>query len=569
MTDTQSHWVNDQTYKSRWERAENLASGAQGEAYRAVRLSDEKIGFLKVIKSKKDDERRARFFREASAYESFGVNGIPRLIESNAHLHTDGTVTPFIVTEFIAGPTLRAWRMSQATVTLETAVTITLALLDILQECHDQGCVHRDIKPDNIILESSDPARVWLLDFGISYHGEAGCTLQTEDGQEIGNRFLRLPELSAGSLSKQDPRSDICFAAGILFYLLTGDHPDVLHDGDGKLPHQRSAGLAKLHHSATTRLKKLLSLLDGAFAYRVKDRFSSADAMRERVNRMMQDQPEGGDPEDNLAAVREMLNSSANRQRADTVAKISEGLDKVHQIFNQVRRSIGGSLSLSHASREVTAHGGHATLQYSYPGSTEHLLSVKNEYSLRGEELVLRMSSDTVYRTGLADPSYGAEFENSVKSWLSARLFAIIANPNALPPEAEIFREHQPFGSLEAAAEHARQSERRILAFVYDPTKPKRGQLERVLGYFLENQRTHDLMNRAFVTALVPLAEVSAITNLLGDQSMETARWVLFDQQLKPLSQEVIYANPQEGERIMESLVNPVILGASTQQTTD
>ena len=222
-----------QTWKTRWEKIEELDGGGQGEAYRARRRSDGKIQFLKIIKSKNVAERRARFFREATAYDSFGVDGIPRLIESNAHRHADDSVAPFIVTEFIVGTTLRAWRKSQASVLIETAVTITSRLLDILQACHAQGCVHRDVKPDNMILEGGASARVWLLDFGISYHDLADIDFQTEHWQEVGNRFLRLPELSAGSLSKQDPRSDICFAAGILFYLLTGDHPDVL-EGTGE-----------------------------------------------------------------------------------------------------------------------------------------------------------------------------------------------------------------------------------------------------------------------------------------------------------------------------------------------
>ena len=233
MTATLSPWVDDPTWKEHWQKLDTLDGGGQGEAYRARRQSDGKIGFLKTIKSRKDAERRARFFREATAYDSFGVEGIPRLIESNAHRHADEGFALFIVTEFIVGNTLRSWREAQATVSLETAVVITSRLLAILQACHAEGCVHRDVKPDNIILEGGDPSRVWLLDFGIGYHDLADIDFRTEDWQEVGNRFLRLPELSAGSLSKQDPRSDICFAAGILFYVLTGDHPDVLEDSEG------------------------------------------------------------------------------------------------------------------------------------------------------------------------------------------------------------------------------------------------------------------------------------------------------------------------------------------------
>jgi len=561
MTETRSSWVDDQTWKTHWEKLKELDSGGQGEAYCAQRRSDGKIGFLKIIKSKNIAERRTRFFREATAYDSFGIDGIPRLIESNAHRHADESVTPFIVTEFILGTTLRSWRESQDSVSIETAVTITSRLLDILQACHAQGYVHRDVKPDNIILEDAAPARIWLLDFGISYHNLADIDFQTEHWQEVGNRFLRLPELSAGSVSKQDPRSDICFVAGILFYLLTGDHPDVLEDSEGRLPHQRTGAMAKLQHVASPRFTRLLALFDDAFATRMVDRFSSVQAMRERMDKMMQDQPPGSSADEDLAALREVLDTNANRRLTATIAKLSDALRKVQQVFDQVRQSIGGNLSISQTGWVVTGESGRNTLYWSRQGSTDRILSVTYEIMPAGEELLLRMSGETVYRTELAEPVYGDEFQNTVMAWLAGRLRTALTDPNALPPESDIFRENRPFGSLKAAAEEAVRRNRAILAFVYDPTQPERGKLRWALDYFLQNRRTRDIMNGAFVTALVPLAAIAAISEILTHQSMEESRWVVLDQQLCPLDQQVIYANPQEAERIVGELADRYAAG--------
>jgi serine/threonine protein kinase len=556
MTKTRSPWVEDQTWKTRWQTVEKLKGGGQGEAYRARRQSDGKIGFLKIIKSKKDAERRARFFREATAYDSFGVEGIPRLIESNAHRHADDGVYPFIVTEFIVGATLRSWREAQASVSIEVAVTITSRLLDILQACHAQGCVHRDVKPDNIILEDGGTGRVWLLDFGISHHDLADIDFQTENWQEVGNRFLRLPELSAGSLSKQDPRSDICFAAGILFYLLTGDHPDVLEDSEGRLPHQRTAALAKLQQSASSRLAWLLGLFDEAFATRMVNRFATVQAMRLRIDKMMQDQSLTSSTDEDLAALREVLDTAANRRLTAMVAKLGGALKKVQRVFDNVQQHIGGSLTIGQTGWAVTGESGQNTLFWSRPGSSDRILSVTYEFVPAGEELLLRMSGETVYRTDLADPDYGDDFQNAVQTWLTARLRAVFSNPNTLPPEADIFREIRPFGSLQAAAVEASRRSRPIMAFVYDPTQPERGKLQWALGYFLQNRRTRDIMNGAFVTALVPLAAIAAISEILMHQSMEDSRWVVLDQSLRPLEQQVIYANPQEAERIVGELAN-------------
>ena len=564
MTKTQSSWVDDQTWKTRWEKIEELKGGGQGEAYRARRRSDGKIGFLKIIKSKNVAERRARFFREATAYDSFGVDGIPRLIESNAHRHADDSVAPFIVTEFIEGATLRSWRESQTSVSIETAVMITSGLLDTLQACHAQGCVHRDVKPDNIILEGDASAHVWLLDFGISYHDLADIDFQTEDWQEVGNRFLRLPELSAGSLSKQDPRSDICFAAGILFFLLTGDHPDVLEDSEGRLPHQRTAAMVKLQHAVSHKLAPLLAFFDDAFATRMVNRFATVQAMRERMHRMMQDQLPGSSPDEDLAALREVLDTSTNRHLTATIEKLSDALRKVHLVFHQVQKSIGGNLSIGQTNWAVTGESGQNTLFWSHLGSSNRILSVTVEFMPAGDELLLRMSGETVYRTDLAEPVYGDDFQNSVITWLAARLRAVLSDPNALPPEADSFREIKPFGSLEAAAVEARRRSRLILAFVYDPTQPERGKLGWALNYFLQNRRTRDIMNGAFITALVPLAAIAAVSDILNQQSMEESRWVVLDHQLRPLDQQIIYANPKEAERIVDELAKRYPAGSGS-----
>lgn len=428
--DVRSPWVDDQTWKMRWEKLEELDGGGQGEAFRARRRSDGKIGFLKITKSKGVAERRARFFREATAYDSFGVNGIPQLIESNAHRHSDEGVTPFIVTEFIVGSTLRTWRESQEIVSLETAVTITFRLLDILQACHEQGCVHRDVKPDNILLEGDDPKRVWLLDFGISYHNLVDTDFQTEHWQEVGNRFLRLPELSAGSRSKQDPRSDICFAAGILFYLLTGEHPDVLEDSEGRLPHQRVGTLEKLQSTASLRLAQLLAFFDEAFATRMVNRFSNVQAMRERMSKMMQDQSPGSSAEEDLEALREILDTSVNRRLVATIEKFTDALRKVQQVFNQVQQSIGGSLSIAQTGWSVTGKNGQNTLSWTKLGSIDHILSITYEVVPAGEELLLRMSGEPVYRTDFAEPVYGDDFQNAIKAWLVTRLRVALSDSN-------------------------------------------------------------------------------------------------------------------------------------------
>ena len=325
-----SRWVAHERWSGNWVSIQEYSGGGQGEAKRVLRKRDGQEGFLKAIRRgrENDPERRGRFFREASAYDTMRSSGIPRLVESNAYLHDDSEVVPYIVTEFIEGPTLHQWRQAQSLVELGIAIRTTRELLVILTTCHASGLVHRDVKPDNIVLADGDPGRPVLLDFGLSFHKAAKNDLETEQGQELGNRFLRLPELSAGSSLKQDPRSDISFAAGILFFLLTSQHPNVLQDAEGRLPHQRSQVLAMLGCVAGSSFHRLLALFDRAFAPQIADRFSNADAMLAELERVMEP-PTGVHSEAVLQDIIEALGTEALRRQAATTARLSEALKQV------------------------------------------------------------------------------------------------------------------------------------------------------------------------------------------------------------------------------------------------
>ena len=137
-----------------------------------------------------------------------------------------------------------------------------------------------------------------------------------------------------------------------------------------------------------------------------------------------------------------------------------------------------------------------------------------------------------------------------MRTWLLARIRIAISNPDALPPEAEVFGEPKPLALLTDVVKEARKTGRNILAFVYDPAQKERGRLQHSLDYFLQNRMTRETINAAFVVALVPLSQVSERSNVLDGKSMETSRWIIFNADLEPLEQAVIHANPQEGERI-------------------
>jgi serine/threonine protein kinase len=150
------------------------------------------------------------------------VPGVPRLYEaSGADIDL-----PFIVTEFIDGRRLNE-AVAAGDVSSADAVSIALALSDIVQALHARDSYHRDIKPDNIMItRESGTMVVHLVDYGSAYYEED--EFETLFGVELGNRFIRLPEFSSGSDpdSKRKPQSDLTMIAAVFFYALVGKKPD-------------------------------------------------------------------------------------------------------------------------------------------------------------------------------------------------------------------------------------------------------------------------------------------------------------------------------------------------------
>ena len=423
-----SRWVRHHHWSDNWVSVQEYRGGGQGEARRVRRKSNGEEGFLKSIRRRNDPERRGRFFREASAYDTMRTSGTPRLIESNALWHDNNEVVPYIVTEFIQGPTLHQWRQAKSLVELDVAIGTVRELVETLTKCHASGLVHRDVKPDNIILADGDPGRPILLDFGLNFHKTAEDGLETEAGQELGNRFLRLPELSAGSSLKQDPRSDISFAAGILYFSLTGQYPNVLQDAEGRMPHQRSPSLASLERIAGSRLHRLLALFDRAFAPQIASRFTGTDEILAELDRVMEPLT-GVRSETVMQEIIEALNTDSARRQAATAARLNEALKQIQRVHDEVRMNLAASdvhLNRSQSNWSVVGGLGRNTLGLVRPGSSGSVFSVVCEVREAGDEIVVHLSGEPVYRTAVASPNYRDQFDAAVRRWLLDRLHEAI-----------------------------------------------------------------------------------------------------------------------------------------------
>lgn len=228
-------------WELKWRRFDQLGKGGQGTSFYAQKAderTDAQTYVLKVLNRQNDDERRGRFYREVATLRTLHHEGIASLIDSNAEYFENKEQDLYLVTEFIPGPTLEE-HVGQAKMILGDAVRLLLWLTGIVQYCHERGVVHRDIKLDNIVLKNGDYSKAVLLDFGLSFNEELEEAIATPSSQQLGNRFLALPELQTKSAGKRDQRSDVTQLCGILIYVLTAEHPVTLMDAELRLPHQR------------------------------------------------------------------------------------------------------------------------------------------------------------------------------------------------------------------------------------------------------------------------------------------------------------------------------------------
>ncbi len=312
-------------WKIKYTVIKSIPGGAQGNCYIVEDNSSKKQYFLKALKND-THERRLRFFRETIFFKSLDVPGIPHIIDTNAD-DVSSQDELYYCSELINGK-----RLDEIIHTIKETQIIDLfkQLLIILDQIHSQEIVHRDIKPENIIVDGS--GKLYLVDFGISTDSSFSEHL-TPAGQEIGNRFIRLPEFSAGSTSKRDVRSDITLACGIALYMIVKEYPRNLVNEHGEYPHQTDnaiKNISKLGMYITWNM-----IFDTAFQQPLSKRWSNTGELLEIINNMKND-----DEKDNIENITEQLKQHAKLLQSKNLGELKSNLTNLNSILNNEVYSI-------------------------------------------------------------------------------------------------------------------------------------------------------------------------------------------------------------------------------------
>ena len=269
----------DGPWTNNWIVKASLGGGGQSTTHMVVSRADGNYGVLKVLKQQQDLQRRARMHKEVAALEflatSITPNAVPTVLGSNCFKHADLSVRLYFVMEYVDALTL-AKTVDASALNRQDAIDFGVSLFSILEQVHAKSHVHRDLKPNNVMLRNGSPKSACLIDFGLTFNtDDFEVPRLTPHNEQVGNRFLALPEFQIDGGLKNDPRSDITQASGLVFYSLTGEFPRSLQDENGRLPHQRTTKLT------LDKLDPLLLFFDRAFATNIGQRWqSAADAGR-------------------------------------------------------------------------------------------------------------------------------------------------------------------------------------------------------------------------------------------------------------------------------------------------
>lgn len=200
----------------RYEIKEIIGVGGMAVVYKAYDNIDDRIVAVKILKEEflANDEFRRRFKNESKAIAVLSHPNIVKVYDVSF-----GDRLQYIVMEYIEGITLKEYIEQQKAINWKETVHFVGQILKALQHAHDKGIVHRDVKPQNIMLLQDGTIKV--TDFGIARFSRGDTRTMTESA--IGSVHYISPEQARGEIT--DDKADIYSVGVVMYEMLTGQLP--------------------------------------------------------------------------------------------------------------------------------------------------------------------------------------------------------------------------------------------------------------------------------------------------------------------------------------------------------
>ena len=203
---------------------EKLGAGAMGAVFRAKQLSMDRVVAMKILPPRlaKDERFVSRFLREARAVAKLSHVNIIAGIDVG---ESNGIY--YFAMEYVDGETVGAMLRNAGGLPEARAIDLTVQVCRALEHAHKNGLIHRDIKPDNVMVSREGVAK--LCDLGLARvavpGGEAGAH-ETLTGQTVGTPSYLSPEVARGGTAL-DIRADLYSLGASLYHMLAGEPPFV------------------------------------------------------------------------------------------------------------------------------------------------------------------------------------------------------------------------------------------------------------------------------------------------------------------------------------------------------
>jgi tRNA A-37 threonylcarbamoyl transferase component Bud32 len=259
----------------KYELLERVGQGGMAIVYRGIDRQLKRVVAVKVLHKHLADyqEARDRFEREAQAVAKLRHENIVEIFDYSGAEAAEAAGSSYIVTEFIDGKTLKQQITERPIGYPEVGAMVVLQVCRALAHAHAAGVLHRDVKPENIMIRRDGVVK--LMDFGISHMVD--LERLTVTGQLLGSPAYMAPEHVEGR--PLDYRTDV-FAIGIVLYQLTvGKLPF-----EGKNPHEVLKRIAECRfvdpRQANPRIgNRLGRIILRAMAAQPADRFAAVGEM--------------------------------------------------------------------------------------------------------------------------------------------------------------------------------------------------------------------------------------------------------------------------------------------------
>ncbi|MDP6118630.1 MAG: FHA domain-containing serine/threonine-protein kinase [Planctomycetota bacterium] len=276
LDEAKSRWVGKKL--GGYEIVEFLGKGGMGAVYKGRQISMERFVALKILNEKlvNDKDFIERFLQEA---KSAGRLNHPNIIQVIDIDMSDGTY--FFSMEYVDGPTVGRILKEKGQLLVDESLEIVASTAEALHFAHRNALIHRDIKPDNVMINSE--GQVKLADLGLARNPDDDM-VDLVDGKKIvwGTPSYMSPEQAMGH--KLDGRSDLYSLGATWYQMLTGNAPFKGKTGPEIMQQHISSRVPNIHKKNDQVPREVSTMIEKLLRKRAEDRYQSGEELSMAVN---------------------------------------------------------------------------------------------------------------------------------------------------------------------------------------------------------------------------------------------------------------------------------------------